>query len=45
MLVVLDAIDVDTGGSVEVVDSEVVVTIRDAGADEGVTPVVGVLVG
>jgi hypothetical protein len=41
---VLDAIDVDVVGGVEVVTVEVDVVVEDAGADEGVTTVVGVLV-
>ena len=40
----LDAIDVDVVGGVEVVTVEVDVVVEDAGADEGVTTVVGVLV-
>ncbi len=39
----LDAIDVDVVGGVEVVTVEVGVVVEDAGADEGVTAVVGVL--
>ena len=45
MLVVLDAIDVDVVDGVEVATVEVVVVVEDAGADEGVTTVVDVLVG
>ncbi len=44
MLVVLDVIDVDVVGSVEVETVEDVVVVADAGADEGVTTVVGELV-
>jgi hypothetical protein len=44
VLVVLDAIDVDVVGSVEVVGVDVVVVVEDTGADEGVTTVVAVLV-
>ena len=44
MPIVLDAIDVDVVGGVEVVTVEVEVVVEDAGADEGVTTVVGVLV-
>lgn len=43
MLVVLDATDVDVVGDVEVVTVEEVIVVEDAGADEGVTTVVGVL--
>jgi hypothetical protein len=43
VLVVLGAIDVDVDGCVEVVAIEKVVVVDDAGADEGVITVVGVL--
>ena len=43
MLVVLDAVDVDVAGCVDVVAVEEVVVVEDAGPDEGVITVVGVL--
>jgi hypothetical protein len=43
VLVVTDAIDVDVVGNVEVADVDTVVVVEDAGPDEGVITVVGVL--